>query len=232
MSLSIVMPCYNEEAIIAKVIKTYYADIIDKIDDSEFIIINDCSKDSTPQILKGLADELPKLKVLNTPVNSGHGKAMRLGYDSATKEYVFQVDSDDQFESKDFWRLYTLKDGYKFVVGMRKVRNDPFHRKILTRIIRLSNFLLFGTWIEDANCPFRLIKTDVLKNLLNDIDKEALAPNIMISILAEREKIKTASVPITHYARKAGVISIRHWKLIKFSWKGLMQLIALRLKKG
>lgn len=228
MSVSIVMPCYNEEKIIEKVVKDYYSEIISKIDDSEFIIIDDCSNDNTNEILNKLSTQLPRLKILRTSVNSGHGKAVRLGYEVATKDYVFQVDSDNQFKSNDFWRLYNLKDDCDFILGFRRVRHDPLIRLLLAEIIKLMNFFLFGVWIKDVNCPFRIIKKIILDELLNIIDKEALAPNIMISILAKKKRIKMTEVPINHYKRRAGTTSLTNWKLVYFALRGFKQLIILK----
>lgn len=228
MSVSVVMPCYNEEEVIERVIRTYYNEIISKIVDSELIVVDDSSNDNTYNILGRLKSELPKLRVLKTPLNSGHGKAVRMGYESATGEYVFQADSDTQFEVKDFWKLYTLKEHYDFILGFRKKRHDSIQRLLLSKIICIMNFIIFGVWIKDANCPFRLIKKRVLDSLLEDIDKEALAPNIIISILAKKKRIKLKEVPVTHYQRKTGVSSLRSLRLINFSLKGFMQLLAMR----
>ncbi|MCX5696528.1 MAG: glycosyltransferase family 2 protein, partial [Candidatus Omnitrophica bacterium] len=158
VSVSVVMPCYNEAGIIEKVVKDCYAQIIGNIRDSEFVIIDDCSNDATPVILKRLEGEFPKLKILKTPKNSGHGRALRLGYESAVKECVFQVDSDDQFELREFWQLHSRIKNCDLVLGSRRQRNDPLHRLLLSRIISLANFSIFGVFIKDANCPFRLIR--------------------------------------------------------------------------
>jgi len=192
MSISIVMPCYNEESIIETVVRDYYEKIINKIEDSELIVVNDCSKDNTYNILNNLKNELPKLKVLCTPVNSGHGKATMMGYEFAEKEYIFQIDSDNQFESKDFWKLYSLKDNFDFIIGFRQQRHDPMVRLIITKSLGLINLLFFGVHINDANCPFRLMKKNVLIKRLASIDKESLAPNIMLSILAKKSLVRNA----------------------------------------
>ena len=227
MSISIVMPCYNEEGVIEEVVRTYYDKIISKISNSEFIVVDDCSKDNTNNILKRLKDEFPELKVLKTPVNSGHGKAMRLGYETAQKEWIFQVDSDNQFAAGDFWKLYAQKDNHSFILGFREKRYDPLHRLVLSKMVRFANLILFKVWIKDANCPFRLMKKEVLVDILKLVDKETLAPNIMLSVLAKKRKIAMTEIPITHYERKTGIVSIANWKLIKFALKGLKQLLKL-----
>ena len=221
------MPCYNEGEVIEEVIRTYYSEIIANIADSEFIVIDDCSTDNTNKILEGLKKELPELRVLKTPVNSGHGRAMRMGYEAAGKEWVFQLDSDNQFDVRDFRKLYGEKERFDFILGFREKRRDPAHRLVLSSIIRVANFFIFKTWIKDANSPFRLIKRELLLKLLESVGKEAVAPNIMISVLAKKKGIKMTEVPVTHRERKTGVVSIAHWKLIKLARKGFRELLRM-----
>ena len=95
-------------------------------------------------------------------------------------------------------------------------------------MIRLANLALFGAWIKDVNCPFRLIKKDILDEFLKGIKKEVLAPNILISLLAKRARIKMIEVPVTHHDRKTGSNSLVSWKLIRFSLRGFVQLMAHR----
>lgn len=229
MSVSIVMPCYNEEKIIEKVVRDYYNEIISKVDNSEFIVVDDCSKDNTYNILISLQAQLPKLRILRMPVNSGHGRAIRIAYEVANGDYIFQVDSDDQFKSQDFWKLYPLRVNYDFVLGFRKVRRDPAARLFLSQLIRIVNLFLFSSWIRDANCPFRLIKKTVLEQLLMLIDRETLAPNIMLSILTKIESIRMIEVAVDHYTRKTGGVSLQNWNLIKFALRGFKQLITLKI---
>lgn len=228
MSLSIVMPCYNEAKIVEYVIRAYYSEIISRINDSELIIINDCSTDGTGVILKKLSREFPKLRVLMTDINSGHGKALRIGYEAAQKKWVFQVDSDNQFKAGEFWKLYELRSNYDFLLGYRKKRQDSPGRLILTTLIRFINFLLFGVWIKDANCAFRLIRRDFLIDALRYVETRTFAPNIIISILAKKMKKTITEIPVTYYNKKEKVDLIQHWNIIKLSFLGFTQLLKLR----
>lgn len=230
MPVSIVMPCYNEGKTIEAVIRSYHDEVTSKIAGSELIAVDDCSTDGTYEILERLKNEIPELRVLKNPVNSGHGKSVRAGYEAAETEYVFQTDSDNQFKTCDFWKLYTLKNSHDFILGFRKVRHDPLPRLVLTRIIRIANAFFLGVWIKDANCPFRLMKKSVLDSLLANVDREALAPNIMLSVLAAKRGIRMAEVPVTHYERATGVSSIEKWKLLKFALKGFRQMLLFRMR--
>ena len=227
-SVSIVAPCYNEEDVIEEVVRDCYDKIISKITDSELIIVDDLSSDGTPAILERLEKELPKLRVLKPNTNCGHGKAVRIGYEAATKDWIFQIDSDNQFETQDFWKLFEQRNKYSFILGNRTMRNDPSHRIFLAKIIRSVNRILFKVKINDVNCPFRLVKKEINDNLLLKIDSAALAPNIMIPILAKRRGVKIAEIPVAHHKRKTGNVTVANWKLISFCFKGFRQLLEFR----
>lgn len=228
MSVSIVIPCYNEEEVIERVVTEYYKGVVNKIDGSEIIVIDGCSTDNTFKILQSLKEHFSKLKILQPSCRGNHGVNLRIAYELVSKDYIFQVDGDNQFRSKDFWKLYKHKDNHDFILGCREVRHDPAHRLLLSTVVRHTNFLLFGVWVRDANCPFRLMKREVLNGLLKRIPKDALAPNIMLSVLAKKSKVKMIEVPVIHQPRRTGSVSIADWKLVKFSLKGFGQLLKLK----
>jgi glycosyltransferase involved in cell wall biosynthesis len=228
MSLTIVMPSFNEEKIIGKVVRDFYDEISAKIDDFEFIVI-DSSSDKSPEVLKKLQKELPNLKVIHTPPQ-GHGKAIVKGYELAAKDYVFQVDSDNQFSPEDFWKLYEHKDKSDFILGVRQKRKDPLYRRILSAVIRFANLVLFGVWVKDINCPFRLMKRELLCKILNKIDTDFMAPNILIVLEAKKDKANIIEVPVTHFERKTGN-AIASLKLLRLVCKGFIQLVRQRFKK-
>lgn len=224
------MPCYNEEGTIEQVVLSFHHEVISKIENSEFIVIDDSSTDSSYEILRELEKKLCNLKILQTKKNSGHGKAILIGYKHASKEHVFQVDSDNQFDPKDFHLLYELKDNFDFILGFRKIRDDPYSRIILSIFLRIINRIIFRTNLKDCNCPFRIIKRSILFDLLSYIDNDSLTPNILLSILAKKKGVKLIEVPISHYKRKTGEEFGFSFKLINFSLRAHIQLLKLRGK--
>ncbi len=227
-SISVVMPAYNEEGIIEKSIRDYYDEIVKKLPDSEFIIVDDWSTDNTPIILKNLQKELPKLIVVKTPTNSGHGKALRLGMNTARKEFVFHTDSDYQHDPKEFWKLYPYIDQFDFVVGYRIKRQDAFHRKIISRIVRLLNSIFFGVKLRDTNCPFRIYKKETLLRVLKWVKESASIPSILILLVASNMGIRIKEVAVTHYPRKTGKVSISGIRLLRLCLRSFIEIWDLR----
>lgn len=105
--LAIVMPAYNEGEVIADVVEKWTGLLKRAFNDSDnpiLIVVNDGSKDNTGETLIQLAKTNPLLIAVNQP-NGGHGNAVVNAYKKALElnaEYVFQTDSDDQFETEDF----------------------------------------------------------------------------------------------------------------------------------
>ena len=230
--VSVVMPVYNEEEIIEKTVRDYHSEIVNNLPGSEMIIVNDCSTDGTPGILGKLAEELVGLKVMKPDKNGGHGKALRLAYEHATKSLVFHTDSDYQFDPKDFWKLYEEMERNDLVIGYRAIRHDPLFRLIISNTLRLSNLALFGFNIRDANSPFRIIRKDCLDECLRIIDTEVFAPSIMLAITARWMRYRVKEVPVTHLPRLTGQVSIEKWKLLRACILSLSQNLELKKALG
>lgn len=228
MSVSIVMPVYNEEEVIEKVVREYYAEIVGKIDGSEFIVVNDGSTDYTPHILEGLAKEFPRLRIINLQENSGHGKALRVGFSQVKNPLIFHVDSDDQFKVDDFWRLYRAVEKNDIVLGWRIPRHDPLHRKVISLIVRVINVIIFGVLIKDINSPFKFIKTSVFQDVIYDIPPNPFAISILIAIIAKHKRYRIVEIPVTHYKRKTGKSSNRNAYLLRGCFVCLGDILTLK----
>lgn len=227
----IVMPVYNEENCIEKVVRSWM-NVVNKHTGSEMLAINDGSKDNTKQILDKLKKEFKNFKVIHK-INEGHGTTIVGGYIEATKtphEWVFQTDSDDQFFAEDFDKLWKQRYKSVFILGDRFKRFDPSHRLIITKINLMLILILFGRYIRDSNVPYRLMRIDYLKKLLSVLPKNLFAPNIFLSILALKDGHDLIAIPISHRERKTGKISIVKWKLIKVCFMVVKELILFRLR--
>jgi dolichol-phosphate mannosyltransferase len=233
LALAIVIPVYNEAACIEEVIRSWGDFMLSYLEGRQFkiIVINDGSKDLTPQILDGLARELPYLDVIHQP-NGGHGNAVLHGYRRAVDkhpEWVFQVDSDNQFISQDFPALWERRNQSCFILGHRQKRYDDANRLVITRIMRLLNRTLFGVYIADSNIPYRLIKGNYLPGLLQVLPAEPFAPNIFLAVLARKDGNDVLSIPVTHKERETGQVSIIKWNLLKVCIRTARELAAFSL---
>jgi dolichol-phosphate mannosyltransferase len=231
---SIVMPAYNEEACIEQVVRMWTSFLSESFpgQSTKLIVINDGSKDKTAEILNGLSPKISNLLVVNQ-VNGGHGNAVVNGYRKAVElgsEWVFQTDSDDQFITADVMKLWAKRNESQFVMGHREVRYDAPARLVITRILKYTIFFAYGTYLNDSNIPFRLIKGSYLKKLLAQLpNPEPFAPNIFLAVMAKKAGEKTFDIPIVHKERLTGEVSILRWKLLKVCIQSFKELLRFRL---
>ncbi len=214
--LAIVIPFYNEADCIPSLIKELDG-FIDLIDAQTCIYaINDGSKDNSAELLESAALTRNWLKIINQ-ANGGHGSAVLNGYYQALEDktdWIFQMDSDQQIPIADLLPLWEQRNKSQPVLGIRRNRQDPKERLLVSRILKKIIRLLFHVKVEDANCPFRLIPANNLNHCLKFIPRKTFAPNIFISIiLSKTSDIKQAFV--THCERQRGVNSINRMNLLK-----------------
>jgi glycosyltransferase involved in cell wall biosynthesis len=231
LDLGVVIPVYNEEECIAKVILDLIAVLEKEVAEFKILCVNDGSKDNSLKILTEFAGTEKRLIVIDQP-NGGHGKAIRRGYEEALKlspEYIFQCDSDDQFELRDFCKLWEVRERKLLTLGIRLGRQDPLLRRCVSKIITFILFSLGSSYIPDPNIPFRLVKRDYLGHLLSKVPKDVFAPNVFISALGGRES-NLQCIGVRHKERATGEVSIKKWKFFKVVFRSFYELIVWRFK--
>ncbi len=232
----LVMPAYNEAGCIEMVVLAWSKALTLLLGQGSFkmIIVNDGSRDETGSILDSLALRLPALSVVHQ-VNAGHGPALVNAYTRAcalASEYIFHVDSDDQFIPGEFALLWDNRSRSSFIMGWRKIRQDAFHRHVISLILRTMLFAIFGVNIKDSNIPYRLISCDYLKKLLAVLPVGVFAPNVFLAVLAARDGQDIMNIPVTHEDRKTGIVSMMGMKLFKICLRSFRELVSFRLTLG
>jgi glycosyltransferase involved in cell wall biosynthesis len=129
-------------------------------DDYEVVVINDCSQDDTAKILDELARLYPDhVRIVHHETNRGYGGALRTGFATARKDFIFYTDGDGQYDPSEMTVLWeTMRDDVDWVNGWKISRSDPLHRIIIGRIYHHMVKLLFGLKMRDVDCDFRLMR--------------------------------------------------------------------------
>lgn len=226
-SVILVIPVYNEEQCIEKVISDWREQLLSLAIPFEIQIVNDGSNDKTGKILESLKNRLSHLTVIHQ-TNAGHGAAVKNGYIRACQknyDYVFQTDSDDQFSSEDFIKVWERRHESQAVFGHRVNRHDPLTRKLISFSLRKSILDIFQVDIPDANIPYRLFKRDFLKNCLTVLGPGLFAPNIFLSILSFTHLGNCPVVPVQHFARQGDTQKLMSWGLAKACLSSMWQVV-------
>jgi dolichol-phosphate mannosyltransferase len=227
--LSIVMPVYNEGAVIADVVTAWTQELERLGIDHEFRLYDDGSRDETGHILERLAAQLRGL-VVTRKANSGHGPTILRGYREACGEWVFQVDSDDEMGPEHFASLWAYRNDFDLLIGRRQHRESPLARRLITTMSRATVWTLFGHAVTDVNAPYRLIRRSSLATLLTMIPDDTFAPNVIISGLAARSGLRVHEVWVPHRGRRTGTVSIVKWRLWKAAARAFGQTVSVALR--
>lgn len=202
-SLSIFFPAYNEEANIRQSVEMAQRVAKSLTGRYEIIVVDDGSKDRTPQIADDLANADPNhVKVVHHHPNQGYGAAVWSGIKAATMDYIFFTDSDLQFDLSELGKLVKFVPKYRVVIGYRAKRRDPFMRIANAKAWNLLNRLLFGLKVKDIDCAFKLFDRHVFDGL--EIESRGAMLSAEMLIRLQRQGITFKEVPVTHLPRTAG----------------------------
>jgi glycosyltransferase involved in cell wall biosynthesis len=228
--VSVVMPAWNEAEIIEGCVREWYEEVVSKIPGAELIVVDDCSTDSTGRVVDAIGAGLPGVRCVRPERNGGHGKALRFGFDHAKQPFIFQTDSDRQHLPADFWKLWELRDGADFVFGIRKQRADGAVRILITRSMRILNLLVWGVWVRDANCPFKLMRREALARVLEKIPRDCFIPMVLVSILSRKMGFRVEEARVEHLPRTGGTQSLKGLvKWARVSSRCMRQVVSIRL---
>lgn len=228
--LYIVMPAYNEEGNIKKVVADWYKVLDGKDEASRVVIADSGSVDRTHEFLEEMKTEFPQLEIL-TDTEKQHGPKVIALYDYAIKQgadFIFQTDSDGQTNPDEFGEFWNARNDYAGIFAERPVRGDGKSRAFVEKVVCFLLRMYFGVSVPDANAPFRLMRTDVVKKYLYKLDKDYNIPNIMITTYFAYYKEKMCFKEITFKPRQAGTNSINIPKIVKIGWKALGDFRALK----
>ncbi len=211
--LVLVMPVFNEEASVRKVVCEWFDEIENWTENFVFLAIDDGSKDRTLIVLERLQARFgPRLKI-HSRANRGHGQTCLEGYRMAHQmgaEYVFQIDSDGQCDPQFFFRLWRIRGQFDAIYGLRTRRDDGFMRMAVSMVLRLFILAAFGAICPDANVPYRLMRVGKVMPLVERIPATVFLANAALAVLMAKDgRFRQGYIPIRFRERYGGEPSVR-----------------------
>jgi glycosyltransferase involved in cell wall biosynthesis len=203
-SLSVFFPAYNDAPSLPGLIRKTFTVLQRHVEDYEVIVVNDGSQDDTGLVLEELRREFaPRLRVVTHPENRGYGAALRTGFASATREFVFYTDGDSQYDVEELPRLLELvSPSTGLVNGYKLERHDPAHRIWIGMIYNLCARLMFRIRIRDIDCDYRLIR----RALLESLNLTCTSGTICVELVRKLELsgCEVKEIGVHHYPRLYG----------------------------
>jgi glycosyltransferase involved in cell wall biosynthesis len=197
-SVSLVIPTYNDESTVGKLIDDAEKLLQEFCPDYEIVLVNDGSKDKTWEVLQQAAQRNSHIRLINHPINQGYGPTIKELYYAAQKNYVFSLPGDYQYAPKELVKMADGLAKYDFVIGLRVKRNDPWRRKLQSAIYNFMLRVLYGIKHKDVN-SIKLFKREILNHI--QLQSPTAFVDAELCIRAEKAGFHIVEIPIEHLPR-------------------------------
>jgi glycosyltransferase involved in cell wall biosynthesis len=204
--LTFFFPAFDEEENVEQTVDLALEKIAPMVDSIEVLIVDDGSRDRTPQLADALAAADPRVRVYHQP-NRGYGGALKAGFRNARGELIAFSDGDLQFDLDELRLLLDRLDDREkrpvdAVIGWRIKRRDPPHRILIAKTYNAIVSLAFGLRVRDIDCAMKVFRREVFEGLRLDADGPFLSAEMLIKLRARG--VRMAQVGVHHYPRAAG----------------------------
>jgi glycosyltransferase involved in cell wall biosynthesis len=202
MKVSVVIPCYNEEKTIRRIIERVKAA---QVDLHEIIVVNDCSSDGTTELLKPMEED-PLLRIFHHDVNRGKGAALRTGLKHISGEVVIIQDADLEYDPAEYPVLLEpiLNGNADVVFGSRFMGGRP-HRVVYywhmlgNRFLTLASNMLTNINLTDMETCFKVFKREIIQQIEIEEDRFGFEPEVTAKVA--RLNCRIYEVGISYYGR-------------------------------
>ena len=224
VEISVVVPVYNEEKNLPVLIPELSEVLRSTGKSREMIFVDDGSTDRSRSILKELAVRFPEIRLLGFKKNCGETAAGAAGLKEAKGGVVITMDADLQNDPRDIPMMLQYLKEYDMVTGWREKRDDPWIKRVSSRIANRVRNRLSGETIRDSGCTFRAYKKECLQNL-----KLYKGMHRFMPTLVKMEGFRVIETPIRHHPRRYGVSKYTTWNRMG---RAFVDLLAVKWMKS
>jgi glycosyltransferase involved in cell wall biosynthesis len=202
LKLSIIVPCYNEKSTIREVIDAVLAA---PYDDKEIIIVDDCSKDGTKEVL---LEEIEPLvhQILFHKVNQGKGAALRTGIQAATGDIVLIQDADLEYDPQEYPNLVEpiLRNKADVVYGSRFMGSQPhrvlyFWHSVGNMLLTVLSNMFTNLNLTDMETCYKVFRREIIQGISIQENRFGFEPEITAKIA--KLECRIFEVGISYYGR-------------------------------
>jgi undecaprenyl-phosphate 4-deoxy-4-formamido-L-arabinose transferase len=213
--LSVVIPVYNEEAVLPALFARLYPALDALRTSYEIVFVNDGSKDRSAALLREQFERRPQeTRVVLFHANFGQHSAVMAGLSYARGRHIITMDADLQNPPEEAGKiLKLLEEGYDYVGTVRQQRQDVWWRRVLSRAINRLREWITPIRITDQGCMMRGYGRGVVAAL-----NQTHEVNTFIPALASLYAMKPTEIPIAHEERAAGESKYSLYSLVRLNF--------------
>lgn len=204
MKLSIVIPVFNEEATLARLVDAVRA--VDTGMEREIVAVDDCSRDGTWGVLQELAQRIPELKVYRHERNQGKGAALRTGFQQATGDIVLIQDADLEYDPSEYNKLLRpIVEGHADVVFGSRFLGGGEHRVLFfwhyvgNKVITILSNMATNLNLSDVEVCYKVFRREVLQRI--QLKENRFGFEIEITLKVAKARWRCYEVPISYHGR-------------------------------
>ena len=204
MNISVVIPAYNEEGNIGRLVEETFDKVWEPLL-GEVIVVDDCSSDGTGAEIRALKDKHPNLRLLRHQINAGQSASLRSGIAAARNDVIAQMDGDGQNDPADIEKLARRLgspggDGPALVGGVRTTRRDTGSKRFASKVANWIRGTILQDDCPDTGCGIKVYHRDALMLLPYFTSMHRYLP-----ALFQTYGWHTAFEPVNDRPRMAGV---------------------------
>jgi glycosyltransferase involved in cell wall biosynthesis len=198
--ISVVVPLFNEEHSLTALYHEIAAVLDSQPEPYEVVFVDDGSTDGSRAVLERLHAETTNVVVVHLRRNFGKAAALQAGFLEARGDVVVTMDADLQDDPAEIPQLLAkLDEGFDLVSGWKSRRNDPWTRRLLSRVFNRATAVVSGVRLHDVNCGLKAYKAEVLRGMRIYGELHRFIP-----VLASYRGFRVAEIPVNHRARQHG----------------------------
>lgn len=222
--LSIIVPVYNEEDSLQELTRRIAEVTTAEQLEFEIVMIDDGSRDTSWSVVEELSRQHDYVHGIKFRRNFGKAAALSAGFKHSRGDILITMDADLQDDPKEIPNLLAkLDEGFDVISGWKKVRHDPWHKVLPSRVFNGMISWLTGVKLHDHNCGLKAYRRDAIAEI--DLYGEM---HRFVPVLADAKGFKVSEIVIQHHARKHGVSKYGFERFVK----GFLDLLTVYFLTG
>ena len=193
---------FNENESLKQTILKAHSSLKKFSNDFEICVFDNNSSDGSSKTVEDLSKEINELVLFKQSKNIGYAQNLHSAISNMNANFIFVIDGDGQYDVDDVKNSIRLLENNDVIFGIRKPRQDPILRILMSYFLGLLSKIILGSSLKDINCGFRGFRYEASKKIKITSNYNFVGPEIYT--LSKLNKLKICEMKIKHYKRTSG----------------------------